>query len=126
MALLNREQIAAAGNDPVYEDVEVPEWGGEIRVKGLKSRERDNWEKSRIANKRTGEVSLDNFRASLLCECIVCENLNPIFTQKDVLMLGEKNAAAIDKMFTVAQRLSGLSNKDIEDLQKNSDTTPTD
>jgi len=42
-----------------------------------------------------------------------------LFAAKDMDELGKKSAAALDRIFTVAQRLNGLSGEDVEDLAKN-------
>ena len=43
--LLNKEQILNA-DDLTFEDVEVPEWGGTVRIRCLESTERDEFEQS--------------------------------------------------------------------------------
>jgi hypothetical protein len=45
---------------------------------------------------------------------------NLTFTEQDVWALGEKNAAVLDRLFEVAQRLSSLRPKDVEEKVKNS------
>jgi hypothetical protein len=40
--------------------------------------------------------------------------------------LTKKSAAPMDRLFSVAQRLSGMSNEDVEELEKNLKSDPTD
>ena len=44
----------------------------------------------------------------------------PMFTLNEVGQLGAKNSAALDRIFQVAQRLSGMGAKAVEDAAKNS------
>lgn len=120
MAILNREQILNA-KDIETEVVSVKEWGGEVLVKGLSGKERDEFERS-IVETRGKKVLLKmvNVRARLASLSIVDESGDRVFTESDVEKLGEKSASALERVFSVAQRLSGLSNEDVEDLEKNS------
>ena len=49
------------------------------------------------------------------------KNLERVRTQIDAL--GAKSAAPLDRCFEVAQRLSGISEADVEELTKNSEAT---
>lgn len=119
--VLNRETILSA-QDVVYEEVEVPEWGGKVRVKALSGKERDEYESSLVSSRgKDMQVNLLNARAKLLCLCIVDENNNRLFSNADVEKLGEKSAAALDRIFKVAQKLSGLGEEDIKTLTENLD-----
>ena len=124
MALLTKQDIINA-NDISTEDVAVPEWGGTVRVRTLTAKERDAFE----AGLSTGEgkkrkADLVNIRAKLVGLCCVDESGARVFTDSEMLMLGTKSAAAVDRVFTVCQRLNGLSNEDVEDLEKNSVPAP--
>lgn len=117
--LLTRDQILQAQDLP-FEDVEVPEWGGTVRVRALTGAERDAFEASIVERKgsRT-EFNPVNMRAKLVAMTVVDENGNRIFSNSDVEVLGKKSAAALDKVFQVAQRLSGLRPEDLEEMTKN-------
>lgn len=120
MAVLTRDQVMAA-EDLQTELVPVPEWGGEVIVKALTGRERDAFEAS-IAGDRTGKrarLNLENVRARFVAACVVDERGQALFYPSDVELLGEKSAAALQRVFEVGQRLSGLSNEDVEELAKN-------
>ena len=51
--------------------------------------------------------------------CVVDDAGERLFTDKDAAELGKKSAAALDRVFAVAQRLNGLSPSDVEELTKN-------
>lgn len=121
MAILTRDQILQA-NDIITETVPVPEWGGEVLVRGLSGSERDGFEDATLEQKgKSRRVNLANVRARLCALSIVDENGKRMFSDEDVRALGRKSAAALDRVFSAAQRLSGLSDEDVEELAKNSD-----
>jgi hypothetical protein len=122
---LNRDAILKAATLKT-EDVSVPEWGGSVLVRELRGRERDEWEGS-LAVQRGKQMVPDtaNMRAKLAARCIVDpDTLEPLFTQQDVNALGELSAAALDRVFDVASRLSGLAGGSVEEKAKNSGTAP--
>ena len=127
MALLGKDDILRA-KDTVTEDVDVPEWGGTVRVKALSGLERDRWEQSLLVETKQGSKTvlkpdMANARAKLCALCIVDEKGNRVFSPDDVQLLGNKSGAALDRVYDVAQRLSGLSPEDVEDLAGNSEAT---
>jgi hypothetical protein len=126
MGLLNRESILRA-KDLVSELVAVPEWGGDVRVRGLMGWERDDYESScfPVDDKGRRRENFANMRARLVVLCVVDDEGRPLFQRSDVGDLATKSAAALDRLYTVASRLSGLSAKDMEDLEKNSEPGPS-
>lgn len=117
--LLTREQILAA-DDLSIEDVPVPEWGGIVRVRGLTGAERDGLEAETVSLQgRTPHMKMENFRARLVARSMVDDAGKRLFTLRDVEALGQKSAVALQRVFEVAQRLSGLSAGDVEELVKN-------
>lgn len=131
--LLSRDQILEA-QDIETEDVEVPEWQGTVRVKGLTGEERDSFEaacmmerpsydaKGKQVRGRTEMArNLANTRAKLVARSVVGEDGERLFTDHDVAVLGQKSAAALERVFDAAARLSRLSDEDIEELSGNSD-----
>lgn len=122
MAILSREDILTA-QDLVTEGVEVPEWGGSVFIRTLTGTERNTWELEAVPNANRGDyqsMELLNLREKLLVKVIVDEEGKRLFTDKDIKALGEKSAAALDRLFEVAQRLNRLSARDVEELEKNS------
>ena len=49
----------------------------------------------------------------------VDEEGNQLFSEKDISALGKKSAHALDKIFEVGQRLSGITKEDVDDMSKN-------
>ena len=131
MAILTKDQILSA-QDSVVEKVEISEWKGEVNVKSLTGKERDQFEESIFSQKgKKMERNFKNLRAKLVALTVVDDDGNLIFAQKDIEALGLKSASALDKIFSVAQRLSGLTKEDIDDMTSTledgqSDDLPSD
>lgn len=120
LLLLTRDQIMAA-QDMVFEIVDVPEWGGAVRIRSLNGLERDAFEAAIAAPQQSGKVKFNttNMRARLCAMSICDESGQRLFKDSDVMELGKRSAAALDRVFSAAQRLSGLSKKDIDELTEN-------
>jgi len=124
---ITREEILNR-QDRIYEEVFVPPWDSWALVRSLSGKERDRFEKDIVELKGVGRkaqvITKDNIRARLVALTVVDpETKKPVFEPADVEALGEKNAVALDTIFAVAQRLSRLSDEDVEELVKNSAQT---
>lgn len=119
MNVLTKNAILSQ-SDREIELVEVPEWGGVVFVRSLSGEERDQFEASIIErNGRDVRTNLRNLRARLVVLAACDESGAPIFTPGDAAALGAKSAAALDRIFSVAQRLSGLRENDVQELAEN-------
>jgi len=124
---ITREEILNR-NDRIYEEVYVSPWEAWVLIRSLSGKERDRFEKDIVELKGIGRkaqvITKDNIRARLVALTVVDpETKKPVFEPADVEMLGEKNASALDTIFAAAQRLSRLSDEDVEELVKNSAQT---
>ena len=123
---LSKETILAV-DDIQFEDVPVPEWGGVVRVKSLMGNERDGLEASMIVGRgKTAHVNLENLRAKLVARSCVDENGKRIFGDADIPALAKKSAAALNRVYEVAQRLSGITEEDVDELTKNSEAAQSE
>ena len=123
--MLSRDDIMRA-DDCKTESVDVPEWGGTVLVRALSGSARDDWEASFVDRSgKKAKVKPQNIRARLAVRSIVDENGNRIFSDDDAERLGEKSAAALERIFVAASRLSRIGEEDIEDLEKNSGSGPS-
>lgn len=113
--LLSKDTILGC-NDLQIEIVEVPEWGGSVRVATMSAFARDRFEAN--ISKIGGGIDMHNIRAKLAIATIVDENNKPLFNEKDIEKLGQKSCAALDRVFAAAQRLNLISDKDVESLAK--------
>jgi len=114
--MLTKEQILQA-NDLKREVVFVPEWGGEVTVRTLTGEEKDAYEMAMYAG---GKKDLSNIRAGLLARAIVGDDGKRLFTDAEVQTLGRKSASALDRVYSAAARLSGISKEDEKEFEKNS------
>ena len=129
MKLLTAAEILEK-DDSQHEDVAVPEWGGTVRMCALSGDERDAYEKSivRVTGKgksESREIVMEGIRAKLVARSAVDDKGARLFTDAQVSALGKKNAAVLDRLFAVAQRLSGLSKEDVDELAGESEPVPT-
>ena len=125
MTYLSRDAILQR-EDIVTEDVEVPEWGGTVRVRGMSGVERDKFEagliQQPVANGRRRkpqeqqQTNMENIRAKLCSWCCVDEQGGRLFAESDVQALGGKSAAALARIFDVATRLSGITEEDVDEM----------
>jgi len=119
MQFLSKDAILAA-DDLQVEDVQVPEWGGWVRVRGLSGVERDAFEQEMAKRKgKDVQMNLRNIRARLAQLTVVDEGGKRLFTHQDIEALGNKSARALERVFSQAMKLSGLSETDVEELAEN-------
>lgn len=118
---MTRDEILAL-SDIKTEPVHIPEWQTTLTVRSLTGTERDLWEASNLRRKGDKyEGHFANLRARLVVLCVVNADGSRMFKDEDVNQIGQKNAAALDRIFEVARRLSGLKPEDVESLAKNSE-----
>lgn len=124
MALLTKQEILDADDLPTR-DVPVPEWGGDVRVRGLTGRERDAFEMRMAVARRNGDTDVD-LRASLVGRCIVDEDGERLFTDRELGQLARKSGAALDAVFDVVRELSGMTADSVDESAGNFDATDGD
>lgn len=113
---LTKEQILSAP-DMQLEEVEVPEWGGSIFVRPMSGIDRDAMEAFVIErNESLGpKAAVEQIRAWSIARTTCTEDGTLLFSKEDIPELNKKNSAALDRIFKVIRRLSGLT----EDAKKN-------
>jgi hypothetical protein len=117
--VLSKEQILQA-DDLKRESVDTPEWDGEVLLRELRGRERDAFEEGSLDSKRN--VTMTNMRARLVAMSAIDEEGERLFTAKEATELGDKSATALNRLFEVCCRLSGITESDVDKLEKNSET----
>lgn len=125
MGLLNLDLIISA-QDKTFEDVEVPEWGGVVRIAVMSGTDRDKWELSMMkaddSSERGFKMNFDAYsRVSLVALCLVDDKFQRLCTtDEQVKLLGQKSGAVLDRLYGIAQRINAITDEDINDLEKNS------
>ena len=113
---LTKQQILAA-NDLKHELVNVPEWGGEVWVRGMTGAERDKFEASVVQIRGKDQtMNMSNFRAKLAGLTICDADGKRLFSDADIKELSDKSASALQRVFSVASRLSGIGVDDVKEL----------
>ncbi len=125
--MLTREEILSKWSRLQIEPVIVD--GDEVYVRELTASERDAYESS-IMNMRIGADGTQSFttntrdmRARLVAMSLCDEEGTRVFGDDDVAAVGALSAAAIDKVFGIAKRLSAVTDDDLEELVGNSEKT---
>lgn len=113
-----RDTILQA-QDIEQERVSVPEWGITVTIRGMTAGERDDFEASWFTDDAKPKRNLANVRARLAVRCMLDDEGKRIFSDQDAEALGRKSGRAMDRVYAVASRLSGLGAKDAEELAKN-------
>lgn len=116
MGLLSKEGILAA-QDVKHEDVSVPEWGGEVRVRMMTGTERDAFTASLLG--ADGKPDMENYRIRLVAASMVDEEGRLLFGAGEVAALGAKSGVALDRVFQVADRLNALGAGAVEAAKGN-------
>jgi len=119
--VLTKDSILSS-KDLKRECVEVPEWGGSVWVQELTGSQRDSVEKDFAAAQQNG-AALVNIRARIATMTCVDDAGNLLFTPADSGKLGGKSAAALDRIFDTARRLSGMGLPAVEEEMGNSPET---
>ena len=120
--LLSKDEILGMDDIPM-EEVVVPEWKNrKVLICGLTAAGKNAYQASLLEIKgNSRKVRMENALAKLLVRTIVNRQRQPIFTETDIERLGSKSAAALERLATVANRLSGMDEKENAELVKNSD-----
>ncbi len=109
--ILTADEILAA---PDLEEriVEVPEWGGAVRIRELTKAAQQQMR--RKATGPDGQVDADRLELLMLAACIV----EPQFSEEQVERLKEKSASAVDRVLQAVLDLAGLSPEAVKQAQK--------
>ena len=118
---LTKDEILGA-DDLKRETIYIPEWDGEVILRELRGRERDAFEEGSLDKQRN--VTMSNMRARLVAISAIDEKGERLFTAKEAEQLGSKSATALNRLFEVCCKLSGITDTDVEDLEKNLEATP--
>ncbi len=119
-----RDSILTADDLP-RESLEVPEWGQTLHVRTLTGVEREDFENVvQAASTGKGGMDLRGLKIKLVTLTLCTEDGELLFDSTDQLLLNGKSASAIDRIFQVSQRLSGLSSEDADEMVENSVGVP--
>ena len=113
MNILSKDAILAAEDLP-RETVSVPEWGGQVLVRTMSGTDRDAFEASLLAK----DGRMENVRARLVALTLCDTEGDRLFDDSEITALGRKSARALDRVFSVAQRLNGIGVDQVDVAKK--------
>lgn len=118
VVLLGREAILAAALR--FEDVEVLEWGGAVRVRCLTAAARDEFFRAVTVD---GKIVQSLYDVKLVARSLVDADGAALMTEEEIGLLA---APIIGRLFAVADRLNAVSEIAVQAEVKNSERGPTD
>jgi hypothetical protein len=103
------------------EAVEVPEWGMTVTIRELTARDADGYHASlvRINPNGTHNFDMSNHRSELLVRCLRDDSGARIFADGDAKKLGDQPSTLIDRLYGIAQKVTGIDNTDSVKQAKN-------
>ena len=120
--LLSKEAILKA-RELATEDVDIKELGGKVRVREMTGAQRDAWEGSNIKGRgKNMTANLVNARARLVAYSVIDNSGQLLFNPDDpaeINRIGQLSCRALDAIYDVAARLSGIRDEDLEELSGN-------
>jgi hypothetical protein len=117
-----RDTILAADDIPV-ERVEIPEWGVTVEVRGMTGADRGQLLEEAL-DQDSGEVDLQRiYPDAVILSAHDPEDGTRIFDTSDRDALLSKAGKAIDRIATVAMRLSGFDDEAVDKAGKGSSKT---
>lgn len=117
MALLSKAEILGI-DDRMTETVDVPEWGGSVKIAVMPGWARDEYEGMLVA-RGTKKGLPANLRARYVSYCVVDEKGELMFSLADLEELGKKSSVALDRIFEAASVLNGTSPEGMDEVAKN-------
>jgi len=113
MSVLTKQTILQCDDLP-RQLVTIPEWGGDVYVRTMTGTDRDAFEASLLVN----ETRMENVRARLVALTLCDDAGARIFEDHEIAALGKKSARALDRVFSVAQRLNGIGTEQVDLAKK--------
>lgn len=116
---LSRDAFLGARPELRREEIPVPELGGSVYVRVMTGTERDAYEIS------ISKARIPNYRALLTCYTACDGEGNRLFSEADLPLLGSFPSTVLDPIAARAVQLNHFSSAAIEDLRKNSESSPS-
>ena len=118
MGLLDRAAILAA-KDFRVRTLDIPEWGGSVAIRSFDGATRAKL----IQPSKDGGVPGD-WMEQIVVASACDKDGTPIFTKEDIPLLSKKNAVVLERIFTAAIDLNGLSADAVEQEKGESKPIP--
>lgn len=112
--LLNKQQIFGC-QDVTSKIVNMPEWGGDVKIRAMSIGDQIDFER---LNKKCKDTA--NIICNTLLYCCIDDDGNRLFSEEDLKALEKKSFRAIERLFNACLDLNSLNEKDLEKQAKNS------
>jgi hypothetical protein len=112
--MLNRNQILGAV-DVQTQDIDVPEWGGTVRIAMMSGAARDTLQAALVDNKKTSF-----FEAALVAATVVDDSGALVFSADDIAALQTKSAAVLTRIAEASMALNKIGAAAADAAVKNS------
>lgn len=122
--MLSREAFFAVKPTLDSEAVEVPALGGSMSVRVMTGLERDRFEALVNAGSKGGKSP--SFRALLIAFTACDADGNLLFAEGDIPAIAKYPSTTLEPIANAALRLNKFTSPDIEGLEKNSPSNPSD
>lgn len=107
---LSAEDILKA-DDMGIVAVPVPEWGGEVLIRPMSMRERDDFDALMVAR---GKGNLRGFRTTLVMHSACKQDGALLFTKDQAEALAAKSSAALQRVADKAAEINGMNPEQVE------------
>jgi hypothetical protein len=118
MPLLTAEQILSA-DDLQTKDVEIPEWGGSVRIREISAAEAE-------AAKEAAKGDGMQVFYGMIAKCVINEAGDPVFTLEQARQLTTKSNRPLMKLGKAVLGINGMGEEAEAELAKNSETPAGD
>jgi len=117
-----RDRIIAV-DDTQKEIVKIEEWGVEVEIRGMSGASRASI--SQDAAENNGNINFMKMMPELVVQCCFDpETGEQVFEASDKDLVMSKSGAVLDRIVTVAMRLSGFGQNAVDEAGKGSLSTP--
>ena len=123
MSLLTAADIASV-QDFKYVDVDMPQWGGTVRLRNLTADALDEYNRSLFTPQ--GDKFVPNAvrrRLKLVSQCF-CDERGDVDAKANIEALSKRDGTDIDTLYEAAAALNKLTQASREEIAKNSEATP--
>lgn len=113
--MLTKDSILQS-NDLPTKKVKIPEWGGDAYIKTLTGAERLQLEKDINSDVKTNGPAMGRIVCLTLCDA---EGKLLFSYPDDIAVVNTKSATVLQRLMDAALKANGLTQKDVDDLEKN-------
>lgn len=118
-----RDRIFAV-DDASRELVQIPEWNLEVEVRGMSGAARAALTEESVSN--NGRMNLKKMMPEIVIGCTFDpETGEQVFSSEDAEAIMSKSGAALERITSVAMRLSGFGSEAVDEAGKGSSSTPS-